>query len=101
MSENSVKAHPGVAAVFSFIFSGLGQIYNGQIAKGLVIIFLSAVNMLIFLVGSVIMGAFFLKKLSSLPLFIAGLVLFVIGLFFICIVGIYSIFDAYSVSSKK
>jgi TM2 domain-containing membrane protein YozV len=27
---------PGLAAVLSFFFSGLGQIYNGQILKGLI-----------------------------------------------------------------
>jgi TM2 domain-containing membrane protein YozV len=26
--------NPGLAAVLSFFISGLGQIYNGQIAKG-------------------------------------------------------------------
>lgn len=26
--------NPGLAAVLSFFFMGLGQIYNGQIAKG-------------------------------------------------------------------
>jgi len=30
--------NPGVAAVLSFFFVGLGQIYNGQIGKGIVLI---------------------------------------------------------------
>jgi len=30
--------NPGLAAVLSFFYMGLGQIYNGQIAKGLVFI---------------------------------------------------------------
>jgi TM2 domain-containing membrane protein YozV len=29
---------PGIAAVLSFLFAGLGQIYNGQIGKGIVFI---------------------------------------------------------------
>ena len=30
--------NPGLAAVLSFFYTGLGQIYNGQIAKGIVFI---------------------------------------------------------------
>lgn len=30
--------NPGVAAVLSFFFAGLGQIYNGQFVKGLTFI---------------------------------------------------------------
>lgn len=33
---------PGLAAVLSFFWPGLGQIYNGQIAKGLFFIVLAA-----------------------------------------------------------
>jgi TM2 domain-containing membrane protein YozV len=35
---------PGVAAVLSFFFSGLGQIYNGRIGKGLGFMVLQFVN---------------------------------------------------------
>jgi TM2 domain-containing membrane protein YozV len=34
----------GLAAVLSFFISGLGQIYNGQILKGLVIIVVQVIN---------------------------------------------------------
>jgi TM2 domain-containing membrane protein YozV len=34
----------GLAAVLSFFISGLGQIYNGQILKGLVIIVVQIIN---------------------------------------------------------
>jgi TM2 domain-containing membrane protein YozV len=34
----------GLAAVLSFFISGLGQIYNGQILKGLVIIVVQLIN---------------------------------------------------------
>jgi len=34
----SVAKHPGIAAVLSFMFVGLGQIYNGQILKGIIFI---------------------------------------------------------------
>lgn len=35
---------PGIAAVLSFLIQGLGQIYNGQILKGLVLVVLQAIN---------------------------------------------------------
>ncbi len=34
----------GLAAVLSFFISGLGQIYNGQILKGLIIIVVQVIN---------------------------------------------------------
>ncbi|WP_425614557.1 hypothetical protein NA78x_004429 [Anatilimnocola sp. NA78] len=43
---------PGLAAVLCFFWTGLGQIYNGQIAKGLLLFclqgFLSLLSMLVF-----------------------------------------------------
>lgn len=39
--------NPGVAAVLSFLFTGLGQIYNGEIGKGLLFVFLGIVNALL------------------------------------------------------
>lgn len=35
--------NPGVAAVLSFFICGLGQIYNGQIFKGIVVIICYAI----------------------------------------------------------
>ncbi|MBM7837374.1 TM2 domain-containing membrane protein YozV [Alkalihalobacillus xiaoxiensis] len=40
----------GVAAVLSFFISGLGQIYNGQIAKGIVFIIAYAISYLLMFV---------------------------------------------------
>ena len=34
----------GLAAVLSFFFAGLGQIYNGQIGKGILFIIIQAIN---------------------------------------------------------
>jgi TM2 domain-containing membrane protein YozV len=42
--------NPGVAAVLSFFFTGLGQIYNGQIGKGIAFIAVGVVNLLLTLV---------------------------------------------------
>ena len=45
----------GLAAVLSFFFTGLGQIYNGQIGKGILLIALQVVSVILcaFLVGLV------------------------------------------------
>jgi len=43
--------NPGLSAVFSFFWMGLGQIYNGQISKGIAFIVLYSISwLLIFLV---------------------------------------------------
>ncbi|RXA16957.1 hypothetical protein EQO05_13145 [Methanosarcina sp. MSH10X1] len=36
--------NPGLAAVASFFFSGLGQIYNGEIVKGMLLICIQVIN---------------------------------------------------------
>lgn len=44
------RKNPGVAAVLSFFWTGLGQIYNGQIGKGISLIILQAFNFLLIFV---------------------------------------------------
>jgi TM2 domain-containing membrane protein YozV len=87
--------HPGVAAVLSFLFNGLGQLYNGQIARGLWIIFLSSISMLVCVMGSVFIGLWLLGKVSAMWMLWWGLGLFIAGIAAICAIGIYSILDAY------
>jgi len=99
MSEE-VK-NSGLAAVLSFVFSGLGQLYNGQVIKGLAIIFISTLNMLVFMAGSILIGFWVLNKVVFAGQLAWGVVLFCIGLVLICILGIYSILDAYRVAAKK
>lgn len=91
--------HPGVAAVLSFIFNGLGQLYNGQIFKGLLIIFISAVSLFVFIIGAIFIGFWLKGKVMFPGQVIFGAVLFFSSLFSICILGIYSILDAYRVAS--
>ncbi len=101
MTQENNSSHPGLAAVFSFVFNGLGQIYNGQIGKGLFIIFISTVNMLVFFSGSLLIGLWLLGKLKGMALVLLGASLFIVGLSLICVVGIFSIYDAYRVAAKK
>ena len=44
------QKEPGIAAVLSFLFTGLGQIYNGQLGKGLFFICIQAVNVMLMMV---------------------------------------------------
>jgi TM2 domain-containing membrane protein YozV len=45
-----VMKNPGLAAVASFFFSGLGQIYNGEIGKGILFIVIQIINFLLMFV---------------------------------------------------
>ena len=84
----------GTAAVLSFVFSGLGQLYKGQLFKGLVIIFLAALSIFLTVIGAVLIYVWLTQQIL-LQLFWIGVTLFVVGLISICIIGIYSIVDAY------
>ena len=46
----TIMKNPGIAAVASFFFSGLGQIYNGEIKKGFLLIFIQVINVILFFV---------------------------------------------------
>ncbi|WP_203363729.1 hypothetical protein [Bacillus sp. REN10] len=76
MKENVpyVQKNPGVAAVLSFFWSGLGQIYNGQIVKGILLMVWQALN--------------------------AALMAVFIGYLIYPIVWIFGIFDAYRTANK-
>lgn len=66
--------NPGIAAVASFFFTGLGQIYNGQIGKGIGFIILQIINI--------------------------GLTFVVIGLITFPIVWVYGMYDAYKTAER-
>jgi TM2 domain-containing membrane protein YozV len=44
------EKNPGIAAVLSFFFTGLGQIYNGEIGKGLLMMIVQMVNVVLMFV---------------------------------------------------
>ena len=98
--DDEKKSRAGIAAVLSFVFNGLGQIYNGQIKKGLFIVILSSLSMLIFIIGSILIAFWLLGKTVAPLYIIQGFLLFSLGLIFICILGIWAIFDAYNVAKK-
>ncbi len=85
----------GLSAVFSFIFSGLGQIYNGEIKKGLMIMTFSLIGILLALIGAIIIGYFLLTDLFSFKGAVLGGVLFIVGIGGMGAFGVYSIWDAH------
>ena len=101
MREPAYQNHPGVAAVLSFVLSGLGQIYNGEIKKGLWLISLSVTGTVIVVLGVIILaGSFFYHILSPAWLFAGGAGIFFGGIV-VCTVGLYSIFDAYKIAATS
>ncbi|MFH1622490.1 MAG: hypothetical protein ABIA97_05140 [Candidatus Omnitrophota bacterium] len=92
--------HPGIAAVLSFVFSGLGQLYNGQIFKGLVTIFLAAASLLLTVLSAVLIYSWVLHQ-EILSLLWYGVALFIISIIAICIIAIYSILDAYKQAQRQ
>ncbi|GAB3057754.1 hypothetical protein ACFOU0_03505 [Salinicoccus sesuvii] len=64
----------GIAAVLSALVNGLGQIYNGQILKGIIIILIQLIN--------------------------GALTVVLIGYVFLPIVWIYAVVDAYRSADK-
>jgi len=95
------KKDPGLAAVFSFIFNGLGQIYNGQIFKGLSIVFFSVISIVGFIIGGVFTGYWLLEKVLFKGQLACGIILLIVNLIFICLIAIYSIMDAYRTAAGK
>lgn len=65
---------PGIAAVLSFFYTGLGQIYNGQIAKGILFIIIHCINI--------------------------GLMFLLIGFITTPVFWIYGMYDAYKTAEK-
>ncbi|MEW6771832.1 MAG: hypothetical protein AB1330_10665 [Bacillota bacterium] len=66
--------NPGLAAVLSFFFAGLGQIYNGQIGKGI--------------------GLIIAELISGL------LCTVIVGFLLLPVVWIYAIYNAYKTAEK-
>ena len=75
LDEEDTMRNPIIAAVLSLIVAGLGQIYNGQITKGV-----------LFIVAQIINGAL---------LYVA------IGFVTMPLVGLWAVIDAYLVARRN
>jgi TM2 domain-containing membrane protein YozV len=99
--QEKQKIDPGLAAVFSFIFSGLGQIYNGEILKGIWIIALSALGMVLVIIGFIQIAFCLMTDLLRNGDMLIGSILLIAGFLLILILGIYNIYDAYNTAKKR
>ncbi len=99
--EERQKINPGLAAVFSFIFSGLGQIYNGQILKGLCIMSFSAVGIILVVIGFIQISFCLISQLFGSGDLMLGGILLIVGFLVITFLGIYNIYDAYNTAEKR
>lgn len=88
MTEITQIKNPGVSAVLSFFYSGLGQVYNGEIGKGMVLILFQCLNL--FIITTSLALSFLLVPLLATAL----------GGFLFVVVWIYGIYDAYKVAEK-
>lgn len=79
-----VSKNPGIAAVLSFFIPGLGQVYNGKVAIGIMITVIE-----IFLVGIAI-----LLTRSATPIY--GLAVFIIVVIF----WVFSIYNAHDLAES-
>lgn len=92
---------PGIAALLSFLFNGLGQMYNGQILKGLNIMMLSVLTMIAVLVVGIYLFTIFWKNTPETFNLWLALGLFGISILSVAVIGIYSIYDAVKVARIK
>lgn len=75
------QKNPIIALLLSFLFPGVGQIYNGQILKGAIILV-------------AYFGIIFLA--IALSFFLIGICLFVVPV----IIWLYAMYDAYTSANK-
>ena len=59
------RKSPGLAAVLSFLFTGLGQIYNGQIGKGIAFVVIGIILLftIIILIGFILYPIFWIYNI--------------------------------------
>ncbi len=101
VSEEKRNINPGLSAVLSFLYNGLGQLYNGQIKKGLVVIAFTSLGIILTVLGAILVGHYFLSNLFLRLELILGLSLLTMGILLVCGIGTYSIIDAYNTAKRK
>lgn len=73
--NKATNSDPGIAAIASALLPGLGQMYNGQIAKGIILLIAYS--------------------------FSAMLIFIFIGIFMVVPIWLFAIYDAYSVAQNS
>lgn len=100
-ADNKKTTDPGVSAILSFIFTGLGQIYNGQIAKGLFMMSVTIVAVVVAIIGAAMIAYTLLTGIIGNTKQILGFLLLGGATILMIIVGVYNIYDAYNTAKKK
>jgi len=93
--KRKVSPNPGIAVVLSFLFNGLGQIYNGQIAKGLSLMAASSLLMMTMVVGVVWAGYYVVTDFQHGWALWGALFCLIPAILGTALLGIYNLFDAY------
>lgn len=101
MKTDADKRYAGTAAVLSFVFTGIGQIYNGQIKKGLFLIGVATFGLTLALLGALAIGISILNDFYSFNILISSALALLVGCGIIIWSGIYSIYDAYNSAMKE
>ena len=99
MSEDIQKKSSTLAVVLSFIWCGLGQIYNGQTIKGIVLMILFPICGALFCIG--IFGAWLV--LGTITTGSPALIILILGLAFgitTLVLWIHGMIDAYKTAEK-
>ena len=97
----NISSNPGTAAVLSFLLSGLGQIYNGQIKKGLWILTFSWIGVAATIIGAIFVIIYITSGFTGVASLLIGALLLILGIAEVTVLGIYSIFNAYRIASQR
>lgn len=100
-AENYRRHRAGVAAVLSFVLCGLGQIYNGDIKKGLKLMFWSSFFIFILILGSAIVIYQIAIDVLNPGLMIRGIIIALAGVILSSIISVSNIFGAYRDALNK
>lgn len=92
---------PGLGAVLSFFFNGLGQLYNGQIKKGITIMSLSVLCMTSVIISAIYLAYVFWLNPQQILQLCLWLIFLAVSIIAVAIIGIYSIYDAYNYAKIK
>lgn len=92
-----------VAPFLSFLLNGLGQIYNGEVKKGVIFIVVSLVFMVMLVVGMVFIFQCFIKSVQgsfNISQLIQATIIITVSGFILCLNSLLSIMDAYQVAKN-
>jgi TM2 domain-containing membrane protein YozV/RNA polymerase subunit RPABC4/transcription elongation factor Spt4 len=97
VKPGTVQKSPGVAGVLSFLFSGLGQIYNEQVGKAIRFLIIEVILFIIVLLTLTQQGNAY--DVSPALYYINGGIFYISLFLYICI-WIYNIYDAVRSAQK-